>query len=215
MSEFKIGDIVKVKACNHGIPSELVSYEGVVLGSWELSGRTSVSFPNYDDKIFTIDTIDLELVKSKIVVPKWFDEWYKEQIEENGIGNRILTANMFTTIDNLSDLYGKHGMHSLKELSDKYLYIDTHKLDLIRIILGDLEYEVEKEIKWNVEVLDNEKDIWRPIYINMSYYGVKYIAFDVTSKGQSYKWDTKEEAEEYIRVNKIEGAEAVPVEVEE
>ena len=210
MSEFKIGDIVKVKACNHGIPSELVSYEGVVLGSWELSGRTIVAFPNYDDKIFTIYTIDLELVESKIVVPKWFDEWYKEQIGENGIGNRILTDNMFTTIDNLSDLYEKCGMHSLK---DKYLYINTHKLDLIRIILGDLEYEVEKEIKWTVEVLDDEKDIWRPIYINMSYFGVKYIDFDVTSKGQSYKWDTKEEAEEYIRVNKIQGAEAVAVEV--
>lgn len=205
MSEFKIGDIVKVKACNHGIPSKLVSYEGVVLGSWELSGRTSVAFPNYDDKIFTIDTIDLELVKSKIVVPKWFDEWYKEQIEENGIGNRILTANMFTTIDNLSDLYRKCGMH---------LYINTHKLDLIRIILGDLEYEVEKEIKWNVELVDGDQDIWRPIYINRPDYGVKYIDFDITSEGQSYKWDTKEEAEEYIRVNKIEGAEAVPVEVE-
>ena len=213
MSEFKIGDIVKVKAFNPDIPSELVSYEGVVLGSWELSGRTSVAFPNYDDKIFTIDTIDLELVKSKIVVPKWFDEWYKEQIEENGICNRILKDNMFTTIDNLSDLYGKHIMHSLEELSDKYLYIDTHKLDLIRIILGDLEYEVEKEMKWTVELVDEDQDIWGPIYINMSYFGVKYIDFDITSEGQSYKWDTKEEAEEYIRVNKIEGAEAVAVEV--
>ena len=54
--------------------------------------------------------------------------------------------------------------------------------------IGD---EVKKTIKWNVELVDEDQDIWRPIYINRPDYGVKYIDFDITSEGQSYKWDTK------------------------
>ncbi|OFI46739.1 hypothetical protein BG262_02775 [Floricoccus penangensis] len=208
MREFKVGDIVKV------INKERFSFGrvGVIKEINSASAPYKVELP--------IGTIwfyenDLELAKPKIVVPKWFDKWYKEQLKEDGIDNRILTGNMFTVIGNLKKLYEKCGMYSPKQFSDKYLYIDTHKLDLIRIILGDLEYEVEKVVKWTVEVLDDEKDIHRVVENrNMKYSTLSCLAICYNATVEdAYKWDTKEEAKLYIEVNKIEGAEAVPVEM--
>ncbi|OFI48834.1 hypothetical protein BG261_05445 [Floricoccus tropicus] len=203
MSKFKVGDIVKFKK----------NWIGGKVGKGSIGIITKLNLVlaenvivYHSSEISSLDVYegDLELVKKnnpvkpKIVVPKWFDQWYKN-IRQQG-------QNVIFQISNFESYF----TGIFLEDEDKWNWIYKNAESIIRIILGDLEYEVEKEIRWTVEATDEEEVVWRT---------KKLGAFDrigfkpwVTEEN-CYKWNTEEEANEYIRVNKIEGAEAVLVEV--